>query len=576
MAVSHALQTALSGLMIQSRGLDITGHNIANASTDGYSRQRPEMSAALATKYPWGSMGNGVQITNIERVVDEFLHTQQRESLSLFKSDETLDKAYTRIEAVFNELSDNDLSTSIDKFFNSLHDLSINVEAEATRSLIVQQALSLRDIVSVTSTSLRDYYTQLNNDVAGQVSEINELIDEIADLNRQVSVSEGGETTANDLRDTRDRLLSHLAELVDITTYEQPNGAMNVTIRGMPLVLQTRSFHLEAHQEISSSGLPTVNVRFEEDHAPFMAREGTLAATLETRDQVLASYMRDLDQLAAEFIFEFNRVHVQGVGAAPRTSVTSEGAAVDPAVTLDQIDLGFTPVAGTFEIGNGSLTIAIVSLGSGQIDEITVPIDLDGGGAPDDTLNSFIANFNAAVPAGTIVASLDATGHLNFDSQNPAATGFYFTNDSSGLLATMGVNTFWAGHSAATMDVNADVLADERLLATGKTIAPGDNDNLLEMISLRDADSADGSTKTFEEFYRTIIGRMGTEGRRANDSMLVRNDLVMRLEHQREAISGVSLDEEMTKMIQFQRAYQAAARLISISDTMLDTLINRM
>jgi flagellar hook-associated protein 1 FlgK len=97
----------------------------------------------------------------------------------------------------------------------------------------------------------------------------------------------------------------------------------------------------------------------------------------------------------------------------------------------------------------------------------------------------------------------------------------------------------------------------------------------MELLTMRDAAVADGGTKTFEEYYRTIIGRLGTEAQRMNNSVAVRNDLVMRLEHQRESVSGVSLDEEMTKMIEFQRAYQAAARLISVSDAMLETLINR-
>jgi flagellar hook-associated protein 1 FlgK len=138
----------------------------------------------------------------------------------------------------------------------------------------------------------------------------------------------------------------------------------------------------------------------------------------------------------------------------------------------------------------------------------------------------------------------------------------------------MGVNTFWTGHSAATMDVNPAILADQRLLAAGKTTAAGDTDNLLELIALREAAVADGGTKTFDEFYRSVVGRLGTEAQRVNDRQALHNDLSLRLENERQAVSGVSLDEEMTRMIQFQRAYQAAARVITVSDAMLDTLIN--
>jgi flagellar hook-associated protein 1 FlgK len=130
------------------------------------------------------------------------------------------------------------------------------------------------------------------------------------------------------------------------------------------------------------------------------------------------------------------------------------------------------------------------------------------------------------------------------------------------------------GHDAATIDVSPAILADERLVATGKTTAPGDTDNLLDLIALRDLQVADGGTKTFEDHYQTIIGRLGSESRRVSDRMLVRNDLVAQLENERQQISGVSLDEEMTRMIQFQRAYQASARVITVSNDMLETLIN--
>ncbi|MHC4917244.1 MAG: flagellar hook-associated protein FlgK [Planctomycetota bacterium] len=576
MAVSNALYTALTGLLIQRYGLDVTGHNIANANTEGYSRQRADITPHLPDYYAFGAIGRGVTIDGVERVVDEFLLTQQRDAISLFSSDQTLALTYSRLEAFFNELSEYDLSTGFDRFFNSLQDLSLNVESDATRSVVVQQALALRDLVSLVYTAMRDYHVQLNNDVVAQVEQVNGLIDEIADLNRQIVLHEGnGNVSANDLRDMRDAKLAELAEMVDITVIEQPGGAVNVTIRGMPLVLLTHAFHLETYNDLTAGGLPTVGVRFEEDRAQFVSRDGKLAATLRARDEVLAGFMDELNQFTAEFIFEFNRVHAQGVGSTIRTSAVSENAAVDTTATLDGLNMGFVTQPGTFRVVNGSVTVAIVALGSGQIDEITVPVDLDGVGGNDDSLQDFVNNFNAAVPAGTVQASIDSLGHLHFDSLNPSATGFYFSGDSSGLLATMGVGGFWSGHDAATMDVNAEILADERLVAAGKTIAPGDTDNLIDLLALRDIEVADGGTKTFEDYYRTIVGRLGTEARRTNDRMLVRNDMVAQLENERQQISGVSLDEEMTKMIQFQRAYQAAARVISVSNEMLETLINR-
>ncbi len=580
MAISSALTTALQGLLVQQTGLNVVGHNIANANTPGYSRQRAELNPALPDYMPYGAIGRGVEVRGIERVVNEFLLTQQRDAISRAESDNLLSSVYSRMEVIFNELSENDMSTAFDRFYNALQDLSVNVEADATRGLVLQQALALRDLVGVAYNAMRDFHTQLNNDVTKQVEKVNELVDEIADLNRQISVSEGGGAlTANDLRDIRDQKLAELSEMVDITTIEQTNGAMNVVTLGMPLVMLTHPFHLETVQTVNANGLAVMEVRFIDGGSPLMATYGTLPATIQARDQVLSSYLDDLNQFTADMIFEMNRIHSQGVGLTPLSSVTSEHAAIDTTVSLDQINLGFTAQPGTFQIVNGSLTVAIVNLNSGLTNEINVPIDLDGINGDDDSLADFVANFNAAVnaavPGGTVQASIDAAGHLRFSALDPAAYGFYFSQDTSGLLATMGVNTFWSGHDASTLDVNPDLLADERLLAASKSLSPGDNTNLLDMLAMRDQDVADGDTKTIEEFYRSIIGRLGTEALRTNSRLAVRSDMVLRLENERQSVSGVSLDEEMTKMIQFQRAYQAAARVIVVADSMIETLINR-
>jgi len=404
MAVSTALTTVLQGLLTQQHGLNVTGHNIANANTPGFSRQRAEIVPALPQYFPFGAIGRGAEVRGVERIVDEFLLSQQRDAESQARGDEVFASVYSRMEVIFNELSENDVSTAFDRFFSALQDLSLNVEAEATRGLVLQQALALRDLVSLAYNALRDFHSQLNDDISKQVTEVNELLDEIASLNRQIINAEaGGQLSANDLRDTRDQKLTALSALVDITTIEQPSGEMNVTTRGMPLVMLHHAYHLEAVQTVNSSGFPTMEVRFVDGGSPLMATHGTLPATIQARDQVLAGFLDDLNQFTADMIFEMNRIHSQGVGAIPLATVTSEHAAVDTTVPLDQINLGFTPQPGTFQIVNGSLTVAIVNLNSGQTNEINIPVDLDGIGA-DDSLTDFAANLNAAVPAGTIQA----------------------------------------------------------------------------------------------------------------------------------------------------------------------------
>lgn len=578
MSISTGLFTALQGLLVQQNALNVTAHNVANASTPGYSRQRPQLYAALPDYLPYGAIGRGVEIRGVERVVDEFLNGQIRDAVSGGGTQQVQLAAYTRLETFFNELSENDLSTAVNSFFGALHDLSADTESDATRILVVQQGLALSSMVNELYYSIRDFHQRLDDDADKLVTQTNELLDEVADLNVRIAQHEGdGRVSDNDLRDQRDAKLKELSELVGITVIEQPNGSVNVTTRGMPLVLYDHVFHLTTQLEVSD-GLPSRQVVFEDEGMPLLATEGKLPGTIQVRDQVLRSFMDQLNQFAADLIYQVNRVHSQGVGQEGLTAVTSERTAVDKTATLDQLDMGFTPLPGSFEIRNGSFTINLVNSLTGQVNQYNVPVDLDGlngddTALDDGTANSLVSLINAALPAGTLQASTDAAGHFKLDSLNPSVYSFYFSDDTSGVMATLGVNTFFSGYDAATMGVSSAVSGAERLIASGKSLAGGDNTNLLELIALRDLPAANGGTQSFEDYYRGIIGRLGVEGGRANSRLEVYNDLVTGLENEREAVSGVSLDEEMTKMLQYQRAYQAAARVITSMDACIETLL---
>ena len=574
MSISPALQTALQSLLVQQNGLNVTGHNIANANTPGYSRQRANLVPAMPTYYLFGAIGNGVEVKGIERVVDEFLNSQIRNADSGANGQQVLQTAYDRSEAIFNELTDNDLSTALDKFFGALQDLSVNVESQPTRDLAVQQAQALSQMVTGLYASLQTYHQQLDSDLDTMVGKVNGLLDEIRGLNVQIATHEGGSgVSANDLRDTRDQKLRELSGLMNITVIEQPNGGANVSTKGMPLVIYDTVFHLTTRLD-TSAGLSAHQVVFEADGSPLLATSGKLPATIQARDQLVKGFMDDLNQFAADLIFQFNRVHSQGVGSRQLTSVTGENAAMDPTAALNLVNLGFTPAPGTFEIKNGSLTIDLVNSVSGEVHKYSVAVDLDGVGA-DTSLNGLAAAINAAVPANTIRAAVDTTGHLRIDSLDPQTYSFFFSEDSSGVLAALGINGFFSGHDAATMGVSPALVADSRYLAGAQSAAPGDNQNLLELIGLRDAAAANGGAMTFEDYYRGIIGRMAAESERSTSRLQAQNDLVTQMENERETVSGVSLDEELTRMIQFQRAYQASARFVSVSDSVLDTLINK-
>ncbi len=573
MGVSPALHTALSSLLAQQVGLNTVGHNLANASTPGYSRQRVNLLPQTASRYTYGAIGQGVKVDSITRTVDEFVNSEIRGSQTTLQGLESRQLAYERLEAMFSELTGNDLSTAVDSFFQSLHDLSATVDSQPTREQVVQEAQTLVEAINGLYRSMTAYRATLNEGVIDQVDKVNTLLDDIARLNVQIGINEGSTgASENDLRDVRDGKLRELAGLLEITVAEQPNGSVSVSTRGMPLVIFERTYHLTT-QLANGENMAINEVLFEDGGGRLLTTKGALPASIQARDDVLTSFMDDLDQFAATLIFEFNRIHSQGVGTEALTAVTGQNAPVDPSIALNQMNLGFTPRPGTFQVVNGSLTISLVNSASGEVSQYRVPIDLDGVGA-DTSLNDLVAGINAAVPAGTLTASLDIFNRLQITSQDPSTYGFYFSEDTSGVLATLGVNGFFSGHGASSIAVDPTVASGVRFLAAGKTTAVGDSDNLLAMIDLRDQVLLDGGTKTMEEYYRGFVGRMAAESARTTTQLELNQSVLTSLENERENISGVSIDEEMTKMIEYQRAYQASAQFMAVLNTILDNLLN--
>lgn len=574
-----SLNIGVSGLLANRRALDTTGHNIANVDTPGFARQRAVVRPQLPQIRAEGILGRGVQVETVEHIVDGFIEERLRDVTSLAREYVELMRTYDEIEVQFNELSEQDLSTTLDRFFSSLHDLANNADDQSTRGAVVQQALSLRDQFREMRGAMEDLRARLDEKVVGSLDKINELLRFIADLNAEIALSEKGGATnlhANDLRDRRTLLLRELSEFMAVDVFEQPNGAVNVTVDGRPLVLYDRVMPLSWRWTTSSDGRPVREVIFE-DGSGLTRTEGKLRAMVEARDTILPGFQADLDELAGTLIFAFNQIHSTGVGLQAYSTVTSTNRVLDKLATLDQLDLGFTPPPGTFQVQNGSFVINLRNETTGQVTQVRIDVDLDGVGtdtALDDPVGGtgLVQAINAAVPAGTVVASTDLQGHLVLQSAGPNTT-FWFTDDTSGVLATLGIAGFFTGFDAGTIDVDPVILAEDFRLATGRTLVPGDNTNILDLAGVRDLSVFAGGTRTLDDAYQAILGRLGVEAARARDRGAVAEDLVRQIESEREALSGVSLDEEVAHMIAFQRGFQASARFIVAVDELLESVL---
>ncbi|GEM_PF-1422294 len=257
-------------IFAQKRGLEVTGHNVSNAGTEGYSRQRVE----LTTMYPYtdpalnrpatpGQLGTGVTIEQIARLRDRFLDLQYREELQTWGRWDVRSITFKRIEEFFNEPSDSSIRQAFDEFWEALQSLHVNPEDPAFRESVREKALTFTRLVRYISNQLSAYRADLNEEVAMKVSEINSYIDQIADLNRQIQMVKGVKDNPNDLLDKQDLLIEKLSKMIDVDVFEDPSGGVILVVNGVDVVRGGIRHHLVLIPNPANNGMYDVRWDFE-------------------------------------------------------------------------------------------------------------------------------------------------------------------------------------------------------------------------------------------------------------------------------------------------------------------------
>jgi flagellar hook-associated protein 1 FlgK len=456
------LNTALSALSAAQAQLDTAAHNTANASTDGYSRQRVRLVASAPFSLPAfnksglpGQIGTGVSVAAIERARDSFLDVQIRTQEQSSGYWDARRDELAKVETIFPEPSDSGLGTVLSKFWSAWQDVASDPTSTAARAALTEQAGSLAARLNRDSGQLATVATGIDAEMSSRVGEINDIARQLASLNEQIQRVVVSGDNANDLADQRDLLLDRLNVMLPTTVEPQSDGSVTVLVGGTDLVNHGMARPMTAALNASGHVEPQWS-----DGSAVDLGTGQLSALVEVRDTTLAAYRGTLDTLA------------QGVADA----------------------------------------------------------------------------VNILHQSGT-----DETG----------AAGLPFF-------------TYTAGNVAGSLAVNAAIIADPRLVAAASgPNAPGDGSIAGKIADLRSALIFGSGSQTASDMYAGLISRIGSDTRQGAEMSANQALVVDHLERRRESISGVSLDEEATNMIQFQHAYQAAARVITAVDEMLDQLINR-
>jgi len=570
--IFNAFNIASSSLLAHQRAIGTISHNIANVNTPGYSRQDPVLTSMISGHSGGMDVGGGIQLQKISRTVDPLLaHAQLKNGSNLAYWD-AVKNGLGSVESVFGSLTAPGLGAVTDSFFQAWQELANDPQNQALRLKVRASANDLTMQISRMQTGLANARTGADTKIDASISKTNILLDSIGNLNQQMLhhlASPGN--PPNDLLDKRDKAINELSKLLPIQQVNTKSGEILIQTASGDLLVQSTSVHHLARGPVQASGFASIVIAGTGRVVQGLEKNGEIGGLIHLRDSMLTGYISTLDSFSANLAFGVNQIHASGTGSAQASTMTSGQSAASAATPLNNLNIPFAS-----QITTGQFAIYAHDA-TGQPITPTGPNTISINPAT-TTLNQIVTDINAAYP-GTVTASLDASNRLVITASG--SNTFAFGQDTSNFLAADEINTFFHGSSSADLAVSNAIQADATQIATGaidpatsKTTA-GDNSIAMAINTMQNTALAiDGSpASTIHERGTGLTNAFGIDADIANQQQIYRDSESQALSKQRAMISGVNLDEEMIKMIKFQRAYEASAKLIQTSNRMLDILM---
>ncbi|HLJ11719.1 MAG TPA: flagellar hook-associated protein FlgK [Planctomycetaceae bacterium] len=562
MGLNAALSTAGSALDIFSSGIQVAGNNIANANDPNYVRESLLLDPSFPVQQGGLIIGSGVTATGVKQQIDQFLQTRIYAANGDASGSSARNSTYQQLETSLQTLSGADLSSQLSQLTGQFNNLVNQPELGASRQLAVQQGVQFAQSVTDLRSRIDTLRTTANSQVDSLVTEANSLIDDIAALNPRITALESAgllKSDAGGLRDQRYADLNRLSQIVPITVIDHGTGGVDVALGNDSLIIPGAVHHLETSVS-GDRGIGVENVTVEGTNTPISGSKGELAGTIFGRDNIAGGFIDKLDQFTSSIINQFNLIHSSGQGEHGYTSVTGTYRVKDPNAALDAAGLAFPPQ-------NGSFQVEVVNTSTGIAQTSTINVDLAGVN-PRTTLNGVVSQLNGVA---NLSASVTSDGFLQIN----AANGYQveFANDNSGTLAALGVNTFFTGSSSVDIGVNSQLTADPTLLAAGQGGGPGDGSNAALLAGIGNLSSAALGGSTIGNFYQQTVSALGQASSSENAVSQGFQGFLDALNSQKAQFSGISIDNEMIQIMQFQNSYQTAARFISTIDKLFTSLL---
>lgn len=625
--MADLLSTGVSGLLAFQRALDTTSHNISNIGTDGYSRQRVLIGTRPAQAYGNGWVGQGANVQTTQRVYDEFVAQQTRSTSSSLEHLDVYASNAERLDNMFGD-SSNGLTATLQKFVNAFQSVANSPASVPARQVLLSEANTLQQRLKFFDSRLDDIGNELNTRIKGEVSEVNSLAQGIARLNNEITagIARTGGQPPNDLLDQRDQLLDQLSQKISVNTVKQDGGTVNVFVgNGQPLVLGGSVNQLATVQDPFDSSRLTVALQTPGGSVDISRNVsgGTLGGMLDFRSEQLDPARSALGRIAVALTDVVNTQHREGMdltgalggdffavggvdvldsslnsgtgtvaavrgdvgaltgrdytlemtgsGWALRDSqtgaavpMTGTGTALDPFVA-DGIEI---EVGGTADVGDTFL-IRPTRGAIGDMNVLITDPSRVAAAAPIRTAKDTGNSGSGAISAGEVLDSTNA--------QLRAPVTIEFLTASTYSINGAGSFTYTAGDDIDVngwrVQISGAPAVGDAFTVSDNTAGTGDNRNALLLSDALKAPVLNNGTSSLSSAVGEFVGGIGVATRQAQVNRDAQNVVYEESVAAKEAVSGVNLDEEAANLLKYQQAYQAAAQLIRVADTMFQTLL---
>jgi flagellar hook-associated protein 1 FlgK len=629
MSVTGLFDIARSGVMTSKMGLEVTGNNIANVNTPNYSRQDVVLEVANPQTASYGPSGRGVNVKDVRRAFDAFTVKQMLTENQNYGAASTLQDGLSRAEEIFNEQNGNGLSTDLTAYFQAWQEVSANPEDATQRNLVMTNAASFLAKARDMEKGLTDIQGNINQQLSAAFDQINGMANDISQLNTQISLIEnGGTQTANDLRDKRDNILNGLSKLVKFDTLEDSSGRLTVTVGNRNLVSGSTVHQLSSRQEADGA----VSVSLDNINITDKIGGGTVGGFVQLKnssDSGIPAILNRLRKLTASVINGTNIQQSSGFGLNSKQSDFTVTDKTPQAVTAGSISsanitdfTNFVPGdykfvftdPNTYDVyKNGQALSAGNNFNGSSISLNGMQIDFGAPPSGGDSFNVAANGNNFFDPLTVKATELNSAGTtqissanifdrsaITYDEYKVTFTGAntydlynYSTKQTTSgtltaanTLVTNGIEAAFNGVPStgdtfkispiqtAVFDSNVAIIDTRKVAAASASPGlSGDNGNALTIANMAQTPQAGLNGASFLDYYNGTVTTVGGLSKTAKDTATFADSLSQQLQSKHDSISGVSLDEEAMNLVKYQKAFEASARLINVTDDMLAILL---